>query len=296
MKSREIVNVAVIAAVLIVMFHGVATAQIDTAATGDLFTGSTWVGGSVPGVGDTAVILAPHTATTAGGTPNVFNADELQINGTLRTTHAGGTPLTVNDLVLNNGGTLYGFGPNTTKVIVDGTLTLNDGGILRSRNQNNRTLKIEADSVVGSGTITVNTEGNFIENSIDIDTPDISGFTGTFLIDGGSDNVEGFDIIQDIAPANSSFGLEIVESLFRLTGDVAVTSLIVDGDPALAPGTYNFGDLSGLGYGAFFSDEGGTITVAPAVSATVPEPASAAIWSLIGLALVGFCAYRRRMQ
>jgi hypothetical protein len=265
----------------------IATARADIIATdqgGDLLAAATWAGDDLPGVGDTGVITGGFTITTDSG--NVFEADELQLtDGTLRTTLAGSDPLMVNDLVLNTGGRLWGFGSSSTKVVVGGALTLN-GGILESRNQNNRTLKIEAGSVDGAGVITVNTEGNFLGNSIDIDSPDMTGFTGTFVVDGGVDNSEAFDIIQDILPANASFGIEMVQSLFRLTGDVAVTSLIVDGDPALAPGMYDFATLSGLGYSAFFSDEGGTISVVSA-AASVPEPTSIAILSMLLLGMAG---------
>jgi hypothetical protein len=134
---------------------------IVTTGTGNLFSPTIWDMG-LPGAGDTAVISATHTADTTNGTPNFFAADELQINGTLRTNHDGSTPLNVNDLILNSGGELWGHGGSTTKVIVNGTLTLN-GGTLRSRDQTNRTLKIEADAVVAAGQLRSERRATFLE-------------------------------------------------------------------------------------------------------------------------------------
>lgn len=282
-KKSIVVALAALAGLLAsATTHAVLIESVTNA--GDILSVTTWNGGVLPGPGDTAVINGEQVRTTGGLV--VFNADLLRIDsGSLRNS---GTPLQVNNLHLN-GGKVIGFGNNSTRLSVVGTLTL-DGGVLESRNQNNRTLKIDAASVVGTGFITINTEGNFLGNSIDIDSPDMTGFTGTFVVDGGINNSEAFDIIQDIDAANASFGLEMVQSLFRLTGDVAVTSLIVDGDPELAVGVYDFSTLSGLGYADFFTDEGGTITVA-AGSNGVPEPTTALL-SLIGIA--GLAARRRR--
>lgn len=279
-KKNVIVAIAILAGLLaIAPTHAAVIEAVDD--NGDILAVTTWNGGVLPGPGDTAVIDG-NEVRTAGGLV-VFNADLLRVDSdTLR---ISGTPLQVNNLELN-GGRLLGFGNKSTGLTVNGNLTL-VSGILESRNQNNRTLKIDAGSVVGAGIITIKARSGFLADSIDIDSPDMTGFTGTFLLDG--DATTGFDLIQDIDASDASFGLEIVQSQLRLTGNVSVKSLIVDGDAAFTSGVYDFATLSGLGYAAFFSDEGGTITVVG--GAGVPEPTTALL-GLIGMA--GLVARRRR--
>lgn len=279
-KKNVIVAIAALAGLLAsAPIHAIV---IESIQNGDLNQGTTWNGGVVPGAGDIALI---NDDTIESGT-FALDADLLQIDsGQLR---FGANPLTVNNVLLN-GGKILGFGNSSTKLDVTGTLTL-ESGILESRNGNNRTLKIDAGNVVGTGVITINTRGQFVGNSIDIDSADLGGFTGTFLLDGDADSGnEGFDLIQDIDGADASFGLEIVQSKFRLTGNVSVISLIVDGDAPFMSGIYDFATLSGLGYAAFFTDEGGTITVGN--GADIPEPTTAML-GLIGMA--GLAARRRR--
>lgn len=75
--------------------------------------------------------------------------------------------------------------------------------------------------------------------------------------------------------------------------DLTVDSAILDG-VSLAPGSYNAGSgILDVENNNFFNGTGNLIVNAAAV---VPEPASIALWSLIGLGLAGFGCYRARRK
>src|SRR4051812_9726408 len=82
----------------------------STSVGGDWNTGSTWVGGMIPGDGDTAVIAPGALVTITGGTPV-----------TLGTGSGDALLLNQGTLILNDNLTLKG----SMKVVTDATLTQN---------------------------------------------------------------------------------------------------------------------------------------------------------------------------
>ncbi|MCH7229051.1 hypothetical protein [Haloferula sp. A504] len=104
---------------------------------------------------------------------------------------------------------------------------------------------------------------------------DLSGYTGTFVMNGNQKFAFGGDV------TTATFGVEVQSTgvnSYVLQNNVSVTSAKFGGT-TLAPGTYNAADLTGLGLGAYFTDNGGTLTVA---SGAVPEDPKITSISLSG--------------
>ncbi len=75
--------------------------------------------------------------------------------------------------------------------------------------------------------------------------------------------------------------------IMKLDHNFSVGSLSVAGSSPLAAGTYDYSDLFAAGFGDYFTDDGGTITV-------VPEPSTAAL--VAGGLVAGVILLRRRRR
>ena len=93
--------------ILAVLFSfGIANAQVtSTAAGGPWNTGSTWVGGTVPGVGQNVVIATTGANTVDIAANPTFTPGLVTVNNGARLTSSGGT-ITFGSLTINNGGTV----------------------------------------------------------------------------------------------------------------------------------------------------------------------------------------------
>lgn len=243
-------------------------AVIATTAAGSWVAGSTWVGGIVPGDGDTANInhgTIDHNVSDGFAEPTDFI--NLNAGGVLRVQRSH-----VYENMTLNGGQLHIWNDDDTVTI--GTLTVVSGQ-LRDRN-NREDNGIAATTIVGSGNLNFFNWSNSgsVAEAFFIDSPNMTGFTGSLDI-GSPGRVGLVDLRQDITPANASFSMTMVagSNQLVLSGHVAVIALALGGDN-LSPGTYTLDttanpgatDLSNVGgtdYSGFFQDSSGTITVVP---------------------------------
>ena len=105
--------------------------------------------------------------------------------------------------------------------------------------------------------------------------------------------------IHNLANSSLNYNAQNADDLFGVY-DGEESSASIDGMEWVAAGdgtlTGNPGDVLDLGggdFGLILNGNGGGVQTASS-AATVPEPASIAIWSLLGLAGFGYGCFRRR--
>jgi hypothetical protein len=248
---------------------------ITAVANGTINDTATW-GQAAPVSGDENTWRTGGSTIRGGGAVNhsteTFHGQTFIImsNGTLRNNAANQT-LFMNDLVLD-GGIIVNRNNLTFKIDLGGkTLTLNSGTLQSAELGNTRNLQFQNAVLAGSGTITINNYALDYGTEVRFEsTVATKGFTGAFDIVTG-----GVLKLSDIAVNDASFSLILSGGVYKNDANIAVTSLVIDGQ-AINAGTYGYADFS-AGQQAFIGDNGGTITV-------IPEPAT------VGLLMVSSAA------
>ncbi|WOO40238.1 DUF6288 domain-containing protein [Rubellicoccus peritrichatus] len=239
------------------------TNVIYTIQNGNYTATTTWDGSVIPVDGN--VTIQNHQVTYSGSSGSV----DLVVIGSEGTSRINSST-TFEEKILNANGNIN-FSKSTRTLTVD-KLTINGGRIFENSGKSNN--EIAATTIIGDGDVHfygANASG--LATALAINCTDMKGYNGTIIIGGNGAN--GYvDFHQDIASADASFGIDIVGDGNRLalSGDLAVTSLTVNGD-VLSLGTYtidtasnptatDLSNVNGTDYSSFFGDLGGTITVA----------------------------------
>lgn len=223
------------------------------------------------------------------GPGTAFPGDSLTIYGALGLTPSSTGSLTFSDLTID-GGNLGIYTASNDRPIYGNITLAND---VRFSNSSGRSLYFEA-AIGGSGTTSIVNGGRTI-----LVNP-ANTYGGTWIISDGqlvtSGGTLGDGASMAIAGANTSDYIEldydwvtngtltVTGGLFYLSHDHTVSSFVV-GSTVFGPGVYTHADLDSAGFGSLFTDDGGSITV-------VPEPATAALFALGGITLVGL--HRRK--
>ncbi|MCH7229054.1 sialate O-acetylesterase [Haloferula sp. A504] len=175
-----------------------------------------------------------------------------------------GATATVQDAIFDggainsNGGTMYG---NTATVMANGVTIGIEGG---------SSIVVDFNAIVGAGPIRIQTlfDGALVPppggstGTVQLAAgTDLSGYAGTIVMTGNQKFALGGNV------TTPTFGIESQSAgsqAYVLQNNVTVTSAVF-GTTALDPGTYNATDLTNLGLGDYFTNNGGTLTVEPAV-------------------------------
>jgi hypothetical protein len=248
--------------------------------------------------------------TTVGGLS--FAGRLLQVDdGRCRLEPGNNLVFNVRNVTVNDGGEIWQ--DRDTMTMLGDALTLNGafntGMLLPDRGAN---MKLEFDAVNGSGPVIIT--GNNAGTAWFTGTPDLSGFTGEFVVE-ANNNIARLRFDCDVTTPTFSIRLTDLDirdgingnpdmhGVYVLSSNVTVTAFTMEdfgpGDPpavivptiSLPAGTYaldadvlnanpTYIDLSNVGgtdYSAFFVDQGGTITVESGV--VTPEITAAAVSS-----------------
>ena len=317
-KSVILSAVAVVAVFAFLCASAANAAIIESFVAGNVFATTTWSTGTVPTVGDTAIIKHTVKMDLLSATPEsdeVWDADTVQID-------AGGTldgvfgRLTVNALIFN-GGTMTSSGNDGVSHNADSVTINNVAGNKYTNTKNLRNTTLNTPTLAGSGTLGLVLAKNKI---MTLNVTDTTGFTGlldaTFETRNSSapaaDQVVSGSLkfSQSILEATASFGLELSKFIYDWTGGsgaddgTAYSKLDVKngtgdgsvlwftslklGDYVVPERTtaYTYTELVGLNAANanYLSSDG-----ADAVVGVVPEPATMAL-----LAAGGLMVLRRR--
>jgi hypothetical protein len=317
-KSVILSAVAVVAVFAFLCASAANAAIIESFVAGNVFATTTWSTGTVPTVGDTAIIKHTVKMDLLSATPEsdeVWDADTVQID-------AGGTldgvfgRLTVNALIFN-GGTMTSSGNDGVSHNADSVTINNVAGNKYTNTKNLRNTTLNTPTLAGSGTLGLVLAKNKI---MTLNVTDTTGFTGlldaTFETRNSSapaaDQVVSGSLkfSKSILEADASFGLELSKFIYDWTGGsgaddgTAYSKLDVKngtgdgsvlwftslklGDYVVPERTtaYTYTELVGLNAANanYLSSDG-----ADAVVGVVPEPATMAL-----LAAGGLMVLRRR--
>jgi hypothetical protein len=261
---------------------------------------------AAPTSGNTYVTSATASGATAAASNNLgvtvttrvredgvsaFGGDSLTIVASTELLMKSGTS---SGNVILNGGSVR-FGPNAAgSGTLAGTLQVASESYLGVAQTGASSLTVNS-TLTGSSVLHVVGGGNSGTAVMTISFGgDLSGFTGTFDVGGGTLNngaATGEITMLDFNQ-NYTLGLGIkmadhtATDRLNLDQNISVTSFSFAGT-ALTAGTYNASDLNGLfGNGSQFVDGGGSLTI-------VPEPGAMALASL-GSGLLLLLARRRR--
>ncbi len=225
-KSVILCAVAVIAVFAFLCAPAANAAPITSFVAGNVFATTTWSTGTVPTVGDTAIIKHTVKMDLLSATPEsdeVWDADTVQID-------AGGTldgvfgRLTVNALIFN-GGTMTSSGNDGVSHNADSVTINNVAGNKYTNTKNLRNTTLNTPTLAGSGTLGLVLAKNKI---MTLNVTDTTGFTGlldaTFETRNSSapaaDQVVSGSLkfSKSILEADASFGLELSKFIYDWTG------------------------------------------------------------------------------
>mgnify|MGYP001823531567 CR=1 FL=1 len=175
-------------------------AEITSAQNGPYSDIGTWMGGSVPGDGDTAVINHSVTIATGDGSTNL--TDLITINASLRVDNS----MTFEDITLDNGGTINSHNGNDT-ITIDTLTIAAGGGTFRDRN-NRHNNGLAPTTIVGTGDLTFSNHNGNSTQLLFINCNDMTGYTGTLNV-GGLLRTGSVDLTQDIDTSAASFNLNL---------------------------------------------------------------------------------------
>ncbi|WOO41477.1 DUF6288 domain-containing protein [Rubellicoccus peritrichatus] len=228
---------------------------------------ASWDRGSIPGVGDIAIIDDNLRFDFSDGWS--FDADNTLLSKQIRIEDS----ITFNDITLYEGSELQVYASYDT--VAFNEIHVLESGKLTYR-ENRSGAHFTANTMIGDGELIWSKNGG---GESQLNVGDMTGFTGLLQIGGLHQSSTPLDLTQDIAIEDASFAMNIVGNgnRFVLSGDIAVTNLTVDKDyfstgtytldTANNPGAIDLSNLNGRDYSPFFENSGGTITV------TVAPPA-----------------------
>lgn len=293
--------------------------QSNTASGQSWLTTPSWSNNAAPSAGNsyfvtgtTFTVRTPQSAAAS----YTFGGDSLTINNArMLFATLGGSNITVNDLTLMNGG-MFSNGTSATQVL-HGTLNIDGSAFVRLHTvgaEAGRNITISS-QLTGSGNVGLIQKGTLTLSGTN------STFTGTWTVGGtgvtipdgtysnsstlistlvcstaGSLGVNSsvtlntwsrFDLNYDWATTGSltlaDNGGSATSIIMTLDQNITVGAFSVAGF-LFDAGTYAYSDLSTLGYGDYFTNAGGSITV-------VPEPG---VVGLFVLGSLGTILIRRR--
>ena len=226
-------------------------------ADGSLTNTATW-SRAVPVPGDTNVWQSADKTIGSQGLPPAstlaFHGETLvvQSGGTLAQS-ANITTFSLNNLVLDGGVIAHGVLGSMMINLNGDTLYLYSGDIIVGGQSGNQNIIFQNANVSGNGTINIMAKGAGGSHVDFQSTVDPTGFRGTF-------NVCTNGILNLPPMPIASFGLNLFGSgKYRLDDGVAVTSLVIDGNP-LPFGSYTFSDFTAEEQNNLI-DGGGTLYV-----------------------------------
>jgi hypothetical protein len=216
----------------------------------------------------------------------------------------------VHELVLNGGDFYF---PRYRRWTVKGHWTLNKDTLLHNNNNNacvldlvgiqgDKRLTIYGGHDTDNRKLTINNStstGSYTFNGQTIPNASaIEGFTGTLVLGGPTNNNQdaGILIAFDADIVTPEFGLEMWQATnlhtpqLQLDHDFNVTSVVIYSyddvglawvENILVAGTYTWANLDGLGFGDYFTNTGGTLTVADAGPDTDPPTPDPMTWASV---------------
>ncbi len=304
-----------------------ATADGPNGSHDDWNNAANWTGGIPTGAVNATINDGLFAEAWNDSTPAYTGNLTLGVGSTLQMGWTTSRPNSFNaiggSVTMNDGSQLRLRLPDPNPVVLPNITLAGNGSIDLSPSTSAHHRARDFDGVIdGTGTLTVignnnNTanisaanngwSGGFIADAIDswrvqVDAAGAFG-TGDVTINGHATNpdrgvtlqLDVLDAIDDSATLFLNDGRDHrrTAKLILNAGEEFVGGFVVDG-VELGVGTYDASSGLLTPDGDALIAGPGSITVLPA--AAVPEPASIAIWSLIGLGLVGFGVYRRQKK
>ena len=243
-------------------------------------TAADWSNNAVPTAGND--YIADNEAVgglfrSPSTTGQTFAGDSLTLLGYM---HLKSANATVNNLILNNGGVINGGWSGSNGTTLNGGITLADSSdnFFTTGGPDTRTLTINS-TIAGTGNLSIDSSDGGFVGTVAL-TNAANSFTGLLTVTGTGSLDFNYD-------HDTAAGLSIDSGgLLNLDQTLSFNTLSLLGN-SIGAGTYNVADFTALdgSYTGLFTDGGGSITV------VVPEPSSALLLGLGGLALV---ARRRR--
>jgi len=228
----------------------------------------------------TANNLGTTTTGRVRDNGTVFAGDSLAIEAGTEALLKGSAGSTSNANLILNGGSIR-YSPNVaSSTTLAGTLQVASESYLGVAQTSNTTLTITS-TLSGDALLHIAGGGNNPAGNPVMTISfagDLSGFTGTFDLGGGTNNTGGATAAVARLDFEQDYNLSMVDFLMgghgtndqlNLDQDLTFGSFTFNGNP-LSAGTYDAAELNSLfGNGAQFIDGGGSLTVVPEPGATV---------------------------
>ncbi len=234
-------------------------------------------GGTSFTVNGTVWNIRNNIRDTAGGAPasTTFAGDQLVLSADTRLLMKGRFDVTSTANILMEDDSHIILAPDGNGVAnLAGNLTVADSALTAIGVQPNggNTLNVTSTIAGGAGSTLQLVLHGGSTNQLNVEG-DYSGFAGTFYLATSTSPTgagSSFSFGPGTAPLATFHLTTNPNFTFDLDSDIAFGSVILGESTVLAPGTYDYDALSGLGFGSAFISNGGSITV-------VPEPSIAAL-------------------
>jgi hypothetical protein len=228
----------------------------------------------------TANNLGTTTTGRVRDNGTIFAGDSLTVEASTEVLLKGGNGSTSSANLILNGGSIR-YSPNVaSSTTLAGTLQVTSESYLGVAQTSNTTLTITS-TVSGSALLHIAGGGNNPAGNPVMTISfagDLSGFTGTFDLGGGTNNTGGATTAVARLDFGQDYNLSMVD--FLMGGHGTNDQLNLDQDltfgsftfntNSLSAGTYDAAELNSLfGNGSQFIDGGGSLTVVPEPGATV---------------------------
>lgn len=294
--------------------------QSNTTSGQSWLTIGSWSNNAAPSAGNDYISGVGMVLRSPTTTDSTFNGDSLTLNGsqfnlTGNTAVAG--IVTIPILNVNSAVIVNGNGGNRAQTLSGGTANFSGTSYFRlNTSTTGRNITVSS-QITGGGTIGLMQNGTLTLNGTG------NTFNGLWTVGGENVNILGVEydnsntlISTLVGSSSGSLGVDSSVTLniwsrldldydWTTSGALTLadnagnaTSIIMTLDQSITvgslsvagfsfdPGTYNYTDLSGAGYGDYFTNGGGSITV-------VPEPRS---FGLLLLGSIGIVLWGRRLR
>lgn len=284
-------------------------------------TTSAWSNNQAPSVGNSYFMTGTTftVRTPQSGSPShTFGGDSLTVNNArLLFATLGGSDIIINNLTLMNGGMMSNG--TTSLQVLQGTLAIDGSAFVRLHTngaESGRNITINSQisgsgnvGLLQKGTLSLTGAGNTFAGTWTVGGTDVTIPDGTYsnsaslisTLDASSVGSLGvnsnvtlniwsrFDVDYDWTTAGAltlaSNGGNASAIIMTLDQNITVGSLSIAGS-LLDAGTYDYSALSNAGFGDYFTNNGGSITV-------VPEPSAIALLAAGSMSIV---IWRRRLR